>query len=253
MLPILVLKIGTSTLTKGSDKISYAKIEDIAAQIVELKSDYQVIVVSSGAIAAAKRIVKLKEQNPAIAGKQALAAIGQVRLMHLYQEIFANFGLSVAQALFTYRDFHHPAGRQNTQNTLNKLLEYGFVPIVNENDTVAVEEIIVGDNDKLAALVAATVQAQKLIIASDIDGLYDANPKTNPNSRLIKQVDDLEQVKQFAQKSSSELGTGGMITKLQAAEICQQNQIEMWIVNGLVDQFVLRAINGQLAFTKFVV
>lgn len=247
----IILKIGSSTLTKGTNHISRGKIEDLARQILTLRADYDFIIVSSGAIATAKQFVQLSGGNP-IEVKQALAAIGQPVLMRIYQEIFHDFGLKVAQCLLNYRDFDNENSKMNTINTVNILLDNNYIPIFNENDTVATEEIKFGDNDKLAALTANLLSAHLLILASDIDGLFDDDPKQNPNCQLIEIVQNLEKVKSLAADSLSTHGTGGMKSKLVAAEICQKAGVEMWIVNGGKDNFLIAAMENAIPFTKFL-
>jgi glutamate 5-kinase len=191
----LIIKIGTSTLTAGSNRISYAKIEDLARQILVLKKDYDIVLVSSGAIATAKQFVDINGDHKYLDSKQAMAAIGQPKLMRFYDEIFGSFGLCVAQCLLTYGDFKDKTAKANTKKTINKLLEFGYIPIINENDTIATEEIVVGDNDKLSALVAVITDADLLVIASDIDGLYDKNPHLSKDAKLIQEVKNLKSVK----------------------------------------------------------
>jgi len=184
----IVLKIGTFTLTAGSSRISYGKIEDIARQLVSLRKNYDVVLVSSGAIATAKQFTNINGYNKNVDSKQAMSAIGQPKLMRLYDEIFESFGLHIAQCLMTYRDFKDRKAKANTKNTINKLLEYDYIPIINENDTVAIEEIVIGDNDQLSAFVANIIDADILVIASDIDGLYDQNPHINKKAKLINKI-----------------------------------------------------------------
>jgi glutamate 5-kinase len=248
----IVVKIGTSTLTSGSNRISHAKIEDLARQILYLRDRYEVIIVSSGAIAAARQFVDISGHTSYIDSKQAMAAIGQPKLMKLYDGIFESFQLHVAQCLLTYMDFDHSIARENTKHTIEKLLEHQYVPIINENDTVANEEILLGDNDKLSALVAGIVDADFLLIASDIDGLYTDNPHLNREASLIDVVDNLDQIRDFVQEKKSDLGTGGMTTKLHAAEICKQYEVEMWIVNGGRNNFITNALEGKIKFTRFL-
>ncbi|MFT4760153.1 MAG: glutamate 5-kinase [Paraglaciecola sp.] len=248
----IILKIGSSTLTKGTNHISRGKIEDLARQILALREKYDFILVSSGAVATAKQFVQLAGGNP-IEVKQALAAIGQPVLMKIYQEIFYDFGLKVAQCLLNYRDFDNENSKTNTINTVNVLLENNYIPIFNENDTVATEEIKFGDNDKLGAMTANLLTANLLILASDIDGLFDDDPKQNPNCQLIEIVQNLENVKSLAVDSLSAHGTGGMKSKLAAAEICQKAGVEMWIVNGGKENFMVDAMHGIIPFTKFLV
>ncbi len=247
----LIVKIGTSTLTLGTDRISYAKIEDVARQIVTLRKEYDIVLVSSGAIATAKQFIDIRGYDKHVDSKQAMAAIGQPKLMRIYDEVFSSFGLKVAQCLMTYRDFEDETAKINTKNTVIKLLEHEYIPIINENDTVAIQEIVVGDNDKLSALVAVIVDADILIVASDIDGLYDENPHLHTQAKLIREVTDLEKIKPFAKDKQSDLWTGGMTSKIQAAEICREKKIEMWIVNGGRNNFLVDALQDKIPYTKF--
>jgi len=247
----LVIKIGTSTLTLGTDKISRGKIEDIARQIVILKDKYDLILVSSGAIAIAKQFISINGWNAGIESKQAMSAIGQPILMQIYNEVFSDFGINTAQCLMTHRDFENSTSQKNTLATINELLQHDYIPIINENDTIATEEIIFGDNDKLSALVATLIDADILILATDTDGLFDKNPHTNNDAKLINEVTSLDKVEKFVEDSGSKLGTGGMKTKLQAAKICKQKNIEMWIVNAKNNNFLINALAGKIVFTKF--
>jgi glutamate 5-kinase len=248
----IVVKIGTSTLTAGTNKISRGKIEDIARQIEKLKDSYDIILVSSGAIATARQFVNIKAWNNIVTSKQALSAIGQPKLMQIYSEVFADFDLKIAQCLMTYRDFENDVSRLNTRNTINELLTHNFIPIINENDTVAVEELILGDNDKLSALVANLIDADKLIIASDIDGLFDKNPKLYADARLISEISDLEKLGEFIEEKDNGLGTGGMTSKISAVKICFEKQIVVYIVNGSKANFIEDSLNEKIPFTKFV-
>lgn len=247
----LVLKIGTSTLTAGTDKISRGKIEDVARQILALRDKYNLIIISSGAIATARQFITIKDWDKVVESKQAMAAIGQPILMKIYDEVFSDFGIKIAQCLMTYRDFENAESRQNTLNTINKLLEHNYIPIINENDTVAVEEIILGDNDKLSALVATLVNADLLVLATDIDGIFDKNPHLHDDAKLIREVTNLDQVKHLVDEKESGLGTGGMNSKIEAAEICKQKNVEMWIVNAKRNNFVVDALEDKITFTKF--
>ena len=251
MKPILVVKIGSTTLTAGTDMISRGKIEDVARQLVRLKSQYDVVLVSSGAIATAKQFIKNGWQN-VVRSKQAMSAIGQPKLMQLYSEVFNDFSLRIAQCLLTYRDFENDESRKNTLNTITELLAHDYIPIINENDTVAIEELILGDNDKLSALVATLMTADKLIIASDINGLYDKNPHIHPDAVLLPKITNLEEVRHVIQERDSGLGTGGMTTKFSAIEICFARDVEVYIVNGGVPNFIEDSLSGAIPFTKFV-
>lgn len=248
----IVVKLGTSTLTAGTNKISRGKIEDIARQIEKLKDSYDIILVSSGAIATARQFVNIKTWDNIVTSKQALSAIGQPKLMQIYSEVFADFDLKIAQCLMTYRDFENEVSRLNTRNTINELLMHNFIPVINENDTVAVEELILGDNDKLSALVANLIDADKLIIASDIDGLFDKNPKLYPDARLISEISDLEKLGEFIEEKDNGLGTGGMTSKISAVKICFEKRIVVYIVNGSKPNFIEDSLNEKIPFTKFV-
>lgn len=247
----LVIKIGTSTLTAGTNRISFAVIENIARQLVKLKEEYNLIIVSSGAIATARQFVEIKGYKKNVESKQALAAIGQTKLMEIYDLIFEAFGLNVAQILMTYRDFENETANENTRNTIKKLWEVGYIPIVNENDTVSIEEIVLGDNDKLSALVAVMASADCLILVSDIDGIFTANPYLHPEAELIENVTDLETVSSFIEEKESNLGTGGMSSKIFAAKICMDHGLEMRIVNGQRPDYILNCLNGTIPFTRF--
>jgi glutamate 5-kinase len=253
MKKILVLKIGTSTLTSGTKLISRGKIEDIGRQILELREAYDIVLVSSGAIAAAKQYINIKDAGKPIESKQAMAAIGQPLLMRTYNEVFSDFGIPTAQCLMTYRDFENETSRTNTLNTVTELLKYDYLPIINENDTTSVEEIVVGDNDKLSALVATLIGADLLVLASDIDGLFDKNPHIHGDAQLIAEIGDLKAARALVEERDSELGTGGMSSKLEAAEICGRKGIETWVVNGGQPNFLVNALSGVNRFTRFKV
>jgi glutamate 5-kinase len=247
----LVLKIGTSTLTGGTKLISRGKVEDIGRQILALRDEYDIVLVSSGAIAAAKQYININDAGKPVESKQAMAAIGQPLLMRIYNEIFSDFGIRTAQCLMTYRDFENATSRTNTLNTINELIKYNYVPIINENDTTAVEEIILGDNDKLSALVAALIGADLLILASDIDGVFDKNPHLHADAKLITEIKNISEAKSMVEERDSGLGTGGMNSKLEAAIICQRENIETWIINGGANHFLVNALDGKIPCTKF--
>jgi glutamate 5-kinase len=249
----LVLKIGTSTLTNGTKLISRGKIEDIGRQILELREVYDIVLVSSGAIATAKQYINIKDAGRAVESKQAMAAIGQPLLMRIYNEIFSDFGIPTAQCLMTNRDFENETSRLNTLNTITELIKYSYVPIINENDTTAVEEIILGDNDNLSALVATLIDADLLILVSDIDGLFDKNPHLHTDARHIPEVRNIDEALSLVEERDSGLGTGGMNSKLEAAMLCQASNIETWIVGGGQNNFLVDAFAGKSRFTRFLV
>jgi glutamate 5-kinase len=248
----LILKIGSSTLTAGSNRISRGKIEDIARQIVVLQKDYNIAIVSSGAIATAKHFIEVHNWKQANS-RQALSAIGQPILMQIYNEIFRDFGIATAQCLLTYRDFDNKEAKTNIKNTLSDLFANNFVPIINENDTIAIDEIVFGDNDKLSAYVANLVNADLLMLASDIDGLFDKNPQKHNDAKLIAEIRNLNDCHQYIDDDADNiLGTGGMTSKIQAAEICSKNNTQIWIVNGGKKNFVLNSIGRKTVHTRFI-
>jgi glutamate 5-kinase len=252
MLPILVIKIGTSTLTAGNNRISRGKLEDLATQIVELKTKYNVVLVTSGAVATARHFFSNEAWAEKVTTKQALSAIGQPKLMQLYAEVFSDFGLRIAQCLLTYKDFDNDESKLNTSNTIKELLAHDFIPIINENDTTAVEELIVGDNDKLSALLSVLIGASKLVIASDIDGVYDKNPHLFADAELIEIINDINDLQVQVVDKENTVGTGGMTSKLLAGGICLQNAITMHIVNGSIPNAIVKCLKGSLPHTKFL-
>ncbi|ASV30607.1 glutamate 5-kinase [Maribacter cobaltidurans] len=248
----ILLKIGSNTLTKETDQISRGKIEDIGRQIAKLKDDYEFILVSSGAIAAAKQFVKLEHNGQEITVKQALAAIGQPHLMRIFQENFRELGLFTSQCLLSYSDFEKPESKENIKNTINVLVENNFIPIINENDTVATDEIKFGDNDKLAALTAGLLNVDLLIIATNTDGIYIKETIKDIYPKTILEVRDIHELEKEISMEKSSHGTGGMESKMEATKIARKAQIETWIVNGLKDNFILDAIEGASNFTKII-
>lgn len=246
----ILLKIGSNTLTKETNQISRGKIEDIARQIATLEDEYEFIIVSSGAIAAAKQFVKLEHHGAEINVKQALAAIGQPHLMRIYQENFRELGLLTSQCLLSYSDFENADAKANIKNTINVLVANNFIPIINENDTVATDEIQFGDNDKLAALTAALLQVDLLMIATNTDGIYTQVSLANNNPETIISVKGTHSLQKEISTSKSSHGTGGMQSKIEAAAIAQTAGIETWIVNGLKDNFISDAILGISKHTK---
>ncbi len=247
----LLIKIGSSTLTQGHKKISRGKIEDIAEQLQKLQKEYDIILVSSGAVAAARQFVDLAGR-PSIEVKQALAAIGQMHLMRIYQEIFRDYDLNCAQCLLTYYDFDNQESRINMTNTINTLLDNGYIPIINENDTVATAEIQFGDNDKLAALTSELMDVNLLLLVTDTEGLFTKDPKEYGDAQIIKEIFELDSHISGMSDSKSTLGSGGMKSKLQSAQIAQSAGIETWIISGLKQNFLINAMNGESEFTKIL-
>ena len=230
----IVIKIGTSTLAYPAGHLNIRRVEELCKVISDIKNaGNQVIVVSSGAIAMGIGKLGLRERPKDIPTKQAAAAVGQCELMYIYDKLFGEFNHTVAQLLITGDDVENDTRHTNFTNTLNRLLDLGAIPIINENDTVATAEIVIGDNDTLAAIVAQSVSANRLILLSDIDGLYTADPHKDPDAKLIHTVHKIDdELFSLAGVSAGTQGTGGMITKLQAAKICMDSGCEMIIANG---------------------
>ena len=243
----IVLKVGTSTLTGGAalgpDRVF---INALAAQIAaERARDRQVVLVTSGAIRAGMGGLRMTEKPRTIPEKQAAASVGQGLLMALYADIFANYGIPVGQVLLTRDDLRSRVRYVNARNTLEALIAAGALPIVNENDTVAIDEIKVGDNDTLAALVTSLIDADGLILLSDVDGLYDKNPTVFPDARRIKRVERLDaNTRAMAGGVGSAAGTGGMRTKLAAAQIATSSGAAMWIANGRQPGVITSCLDG---------
>lgn len=229
----IVIKVGTSTLTYDTGKMNIKRIDTLARTLSDLhNSGKDIVLVSSGAVGAAMGKLGIIEKTQKINIKQALAAVGQCELMYLYDKLFSEYHNTVAQVLLTKDDVSVSSRMTNTKNTFKTLLDMGIIPVVNENDTVSTEELGIGDNDNLSALVAELVGADLLILLSDIDGFYDSDPHTNPEARIISLVDDVNDVKSLAGGAGSKRGTGGMITKLEAAKRATEAGIDMIIANG---------------------
>jgi len=246
----ILLKIGSNTLTKESDNISRGKIEDLANQIIKLQDTHEFIIVSSGAITVAKQFVKLEGKHEEVFVKQALASIGQPHLIRIYQEIFREYGLLSSQCLLSYSDFEKQESKINIVNTINVLVHNNYIPIINENDTVATDEIKFGDNDKLAALTASLLDVDLLIIATNTNGIYTKDSIEHHQPKTIKEVVNFEDLKKQVVNATSSHGTGGMLSKIEAVELAKNANIETWIVNGLEDNFITNAFNNKVPFTK---
>ena len=248
----IVIKIGTNLLADRTKGINSERIDAIAKSVSFLQSrGKQVAIVTSGAIGAGMLLLGMKERPRGIPEKQAAAAIGQPVLMEAYETAFRKHGCAIAQILLTKDDFVNRPRYNNTKNTFSALFEKGVIPIVNENDTVAIEEIKFGDNDNLSALVANLIQADLLIILSDVDGLFSDDPSKNPNAELIPIVDKFTPyIEKLAKKHRSDLSTGGMITKIQAAKQCVSAGIAVIIANGttpnVLDEVFTRSFSGTL-------
>ncbi len=256
----IVVKIGSSSLMHSeTGKLDLLKIERLVRALVDIKnSGKEVILVSSGAIAVGKTAIGLHERPDELPVKQACAAIGQAKLMMVYQKLFAEYGTIAAQVLLTKYTMLNPVTRTNAENTFKELLHIGAIPVVNENDTVSTYEIeqvqSFGDNDKLSALVASITEADLLILLSDIDGLYTDDPNKNPDAKFINVVDKIdEQLMHMGKNSSgSSVGTGGMSAKLVAAQIATYSGTDMVITNGNDVTNISRIINGENTGTLFL-
>ena len=246
----ILLKVGSNTLTKETDNISRGKIEDIANQIAKLKDSCEFVIVSSGAIAVAKQFVKLESKQSEVFVKQALASIGQPHLMRIYQEILREYGLLSSQCLLSYSDFKKSESKTNIVNTINVLAHNNYIPIINENDTVATDEIQFGDNDKLAALTAVLLEVDLLIIATNTHGIYTKESFQDKHPQTILEVGDFDALKNEVVRSRSSHGSGGMKSKIEAVSLSRNAKIETWIVNGLEDNFITNALENKVPFTK---
>ena len=250
----IVIKVGSSTITYGNGKRNFSRIDRLAREIADLANQgKEIILVSSGAVAVGVDRLGLPAKPKTIPGKQAAAAVGQGVLMHTYEKIFAEYGQIVAQVLLTRVDSVDRHRYTNSRNTFLALLEHKVIPIVNENDVVAIDELKIGDNDNLSALVAGIVDADLLIILSDIDGLYTANPQKDPNAKLVPEVTDITpEIEASAGDAGSKVGTGGMFTKIQAAKMATSSGINMVIASGEEKDAISRILEGEEIGTLFV-
>ncbi len=249
----IVVKIGTSTLAHSTGLLNIRRVEQLCRVLSDIKNaGHEVILVSSGAIGMGVGKLGLRERPQDIPTKQAAAAVGQCELMYVYDKLFSAYHHTVAQLLITSEDISNEHRHQNFRNALHRLLELGALPILNENDTVATDELVIGDNDTLAAIVSRSVEADLLILLSDIDGLYTADPHTHPEAELLHRVTAIdENILSLAGISGSNLGTGGMITKLQAAKICMDCNCDMVIANGQDPHILYDILDGKDVGTTF--
>lgn len=250
----VVVKVGTSTLTYCNGKLNLDRIDKLCFVLADLKNrGVKVTLVSSGAIGVGVAKLGLAERPKDTKGKQAAAAVGQCELMFLYDKLFSQYGCKTAQVLLTKDVVVDDKRRENARNTFKTLLELDVIPIVNENDAVSVEEIEFGDNDTLSAMVASIVDANMLIIMSDIDGLYDADPRNNPEAKIIHKVEIIDdEIKNMASGAGTSRGTGGMITKILAAEIAKENNVKTVICNGENPRVVEEIMSGKIDGTIFM-
>ncbi len=250
----IVVKIGTSTLAHPTGHLNIRRVEQLCKVLSDIKNaGVELILVSSGAIGMGVGKLGLLERPKDIPTKQAAAAVGQCELMYTYDKLFGEYHHTVAQLLITGDDVACEKRHTNFRNTLNRLLELGAIPILNENDTIATEEIVIGDNDSLAAIVAQSIGADKLILLSDIDGLYTADPHTHPEAELIHRVTKIDDtILALAGVSSTGLGTGGMVTKLHAAQLCMGCGCAMVIANGNDPALLYDILAGKEVGTTFL-
>ena len=255
----IVIKVGTSTLTHNNGALDLRSMEKLVRVMADLRGEgYEIILVSSGAIAVGSAKLGMNERPKELKVKQAAAAVGQCRIMHVYDTLFSEYNCTVAQILLTGDDVDDPSRAAHLKATFSALLEMGVIPVVNENDSVSAAEIetgqhrILGDNDTLSAIVARLCEAHMLVLFSDIDGVYDANPHENPNARLIERIDALtEEIMAMAGGAGSWRGTGGMATKLSAARIAMENGCDMIITNGKRPEALYEIVEGHSVGTLF--
>lgn len=250
----IVVKVGTSTLAHATGRLNIRHVEELVKVLSDLKNaGHELILVSSGAIGMGVGKLNLPGRPADMPTKQAAAAVGQCELMYTYDKLFAQYNHTVAQILLTSEDVDHPDRRQNFENTMERLLALGALPVINENDTIATEEIKVGDNDTLGAIVACSVKADLLVLLSDIEGLYTADPRKDPDARLIPVVEEVTpDIEALAGGTGSDLGTGGMATKLRAAKLVTAAGYDMVITNGEHPGRLYDIAEGKAVGTRFI-
>ena len=249
----IVVKVGTSTLAHATGRLNILRIEELCKVLSDLKNaGHEIILVSSGAIGMGVGKLNLAGRPEDMPTKQAAAAVGQCELMYTYDKLFSEYNHTVAQLLLTADDIDDAARHDNFQNTIQRLLELDAIPIINENDTVSVAEFGIGDNDTLSAIVATSVRADLLVLLSDIDGLYTADPHKNPDAQRIDVVPEItDDILRLAEGKGSELGTGGMKTKLSAAQIVTKAGTDMIIANGADVEQLYALLDGRAIGTRF--
>lgn len=250
----IVVKVGTSTLAHATGRLNIRHVEELVKVLSDLKNaGHQIILVSSGAIGMGVGKLNLPGKPADMPTKQAAAAVGQCELMYTYDKLFLQYSHTVAQVLLTGEDVDHPERRENFENTMERLLELGALPVINENDTIATAEIKVGDNDTLGAIVACCVKADLLVLLSDIEGLYTADPRKDPEAKLIPTVEEVTpEIEALAGGVGSSLGTGGMATKLRAAKMVTAQGCDMVITNGEHPERLYDIAQGKDVGTRFV-
>lgn len=249
----IIIKVGTSTLTGGTPNLSRPNMLELIRQIVHLhQAGHRVVLVSSGAMAAGRELLAFPDLPQHLPVKQMLSAVGQGHLMQVYTMLFGLYDVQIGQVLLTHDDLAHRTRYLNARNTLSTMLDYHIVPIVNENDTVAVEEIKVGDNDNLSALIAALLDADLLILLTDQNGLYDRDPRFDAGAKLIERVTVIDdEVRSLAGESVTGLGVGGMATKIQAAQLATRSGTRTVITNGAIPDILTRLMSGESLGTIF--
>lgn len=249
----IVIKVGTSTLTHSTGNLNIRHVEELCKVMSDLKNaGHEVILVSSGAIGMGVGKLGLSERPKDMPTKQAAAAVGQCELMYVYDKQFSEYGHNIGQILLTGDDIENEERNKNFRNTLHRLLALRVLPIINENDTVSTAEIAVGDNDTLAAIVALEAEADLLILLSDIEGLYTADPHKDPNAKLISEVREMtDEIRALGGGAGSGLGTGGMQTKLRAASMCMERGIDMIITRGDRPALLYDCVEGTAVGTRF--
>ena len=250
----IVVKVGTSTLTHATGHMNIRRVETLCKVLSDVKNaGHEVVLVSSGAIGMGVGKLNLRERPADMPTKQAAAAVGQCELMYVYDQLFSAYSHTTAQILLTGEDLRDEERHRNFSNTLGRLLELGTLPVINENDSVSTAEIAVGDNDTLGALVAESVKADLLLVLTDIEGLYTADPRHDPDARLIPEVREITpQMRESAGGGGTALSTGGMQTKLIAAEICMAAGTDMIILNGARPLLIYDILEGKAVGTRFV-
>ena len=250
----IVIKLGTSTLAHPTGLLNIKRVEELCKVMSDLKNaGHEIIIVSSGAIGMGAGKLFLNEKPKDIRTKQAAAAVGQCELMYTYDKLFSEYNHTVAQILITGEDVAHKARRSIFETTMLRLLELGAIPIINENDSVATDEIVIGDNDTLGAIVAKSINADLLILLSDIDGLFTADPHKDKNAVLLDTVEEITpEIESMTGGAGSKLGTGGMATKVNAAKIATAAGIDMVIANGKEPVVLYDIISGKKVGTKFL-
>ncbi len=250
----IVVKVGTSTLAHATGRLNIRHVEQLVKVLADLKNGgHELVLVSSGAIGMGMGKLNMKKRPSDIPSKQAAAAVGQCELMYTYDRLFSAYSHTVAQMLLTSEDIDDKERRANFENTMERLLDLGAIPIINENDTVATSEIKVGDNDTLGAIISVVSGADLLVILSDIDGLYTADPRENAAATLIAEVSEIdEEIQSLAGGTGSGLGTGGMATKIGAAEIVTEKGCDMVIINGNNPELLYDIVEGKSAGTRFI-